>query len=401
MKLQLPVLLDGATGTALQAQGYDGSVCTEQWTLEHPAILQKIQRDYLRAGSRVLYTPTFGANRVKLEEHGLFGKVEEYNRRLTALTREVAGEAAYVAGDIAPTGLFLAPMGETTFEELVEIYTEQAAALERAGVDLFVIETMMTLPEARAAVLAVKSVSRRPVIVSFTCDQNGKTLSGTDVTAALLVLQGMGVDAFGLNCSAGPREMLPQLRRLREYAGVPLLAKPNAGLPRQVDGQMVYSCPPEEFASFAASFAEAGVALFGGCCGTTEGHIAALREKLGRFAPPAPQHEELLPCATEKQPFLLAADVKAQAALRCTEELPDELEALPQGALVKIFVTSPDDLEVLADCQYAIANPLCFSCEDAALLEQALRIYQGRALYEGGLPERALLPLAHRYGLIL
>ena len=151
------------------------------------------------------------------------------------------------------------------------IYTEQAAALAAAGVDLFLIETTMTMPEARAAVLACKSVSDRPVWVTFTCDENGRTLSGTDVLAALIVMQGMGVDAFGLNCSSGPAEMLEQMRRLTPYTTVPLIAKPNAGLPETVEGQAVYHCPPEEFASYAAGFAAAGVRIFGGCCGTYGG----------------------------------------------------------------------------------------------------------------------------------
>lgn len=163
-----------------------------------------------------------------------------------------------VAGDIAPTGLFLAPLGEASFEELVDIYTEQAAGLEEAGVDLYAIETMMTLSDARAAVLAVRSVSDKPIFVSFTCDPTGRTLTGTDVAAALTVLQGMGVSAFGLNCSAGPAQMLPLLQRLREYARVPLLAKPNAGMPEIVDGRAVYDCPPEEFTACVPAMLEAG-----------------------------------------------------------------------------------------------------------------------------------------------
>ena len=200
MELRFPVLLDGAMGTAAQVRGYTGEISTEQWLLEHPAVLAEIQQSYVAAGSRIVYAPTFGANRQKLEERGIFNQTEEYNARLVGLSRSALGNSAWIAGDIAPTGLFLSPMGTASFEELVDIYTEQAAGLASAGVDLFVIETMMTLPDARAAVLAVRSVSDKPILVSFTCDENGRSLSGTDVTAALMVLQGMGVDAFGLNC---------------------------------------------------------------------------------------------------------------------------------------------------------------------------------------------------------
>ena len=237
MELYFPTILDGATGTELQKRGFSGGGCAEAWVLEHPDAMLDIQRRYVAAGSRIIYTPTFGANRVKLEAAGIFNRVREYNLRLAAIAREAAGDTALVAGDIAPTGLFLAPLGTASFEELVDIYTEQAAALEEAGVDIFVIETMMTLPEARAALLAVRSVSKKPAIVSFTCEGPGRTLTGTDAAAALTVMQGMGADAFGLNCSVGPRDILAQIERLRPWAEIPLLAKPNAGLPHVVDGR--------------------------------------------------------------------------------------------------------------------------------------------------------------------
>ena len=236
MELNYPLLLDGATGTQLQKHGMPAGVCAEKWTLENPDVILAVQKEYVDAGSRVLYTPTFGANRVKLEANGLFNKVEDFNLRLAALSKEAAGGRAWVAGDIAPTGLFLYPLGDTSFEELVEIYTEQAAALEKAGVDLFVIETMMTVAEARAAVLAVRSVSRKPVFVSFTVNEQGKTLMGSDVAAVLQIMQGMGIAAFGLNCSTGPDAMAGQLKRLHEIARVPLIAKPNAGVPEVENG---------------------------------------------------------------------------------------------------------------------------------------------------------------------
>ena len=216
MEMRFPLILDGATGTQLQKRGYQGDVSAEQWVLDHPDSIQDIQRRYVQAGSRVVYAPTFGANRQKLEERGIFNQTAEYNHRLVALSRQAVDTRAWVAGDISPTGLFLAPLGEASFEELVDIYAEQAAGLEQAGVDLFVVETMMTLADARAAVLAIRSVIDRPIFVTFTCDESGRCLSGTDVAAALVVLQGMGVSAFGLNCSTGPEQMLKQLRRLRD-----------------------------------------------------------------------------------------------------------------------------------------------------------------------------------------
>ena len=404
MELTFPLILDGATGTQLQKRGYTGEECAESWILKHPDAILEIQRGYVAAGSQVIYAPTFGANRVKLESHGLPGKVREYNLRLAALSKQAADGRAWVAGDIAPTGLFLYPLGETSFEELVDIYTEQAAALEEAGVDLFVIETMMTVAEARAALLAVKSVSRKPVFVSFTCDEHGRTLSGTDVTAALVILQGMGADAFGLNCSTGPKEMLVQLKRLREYATVPLIAKPNAGLPQVLDGETVYDCPPAEFAALAGEMAEAGVCIFGGCCGTDSGHVAAMAAAARELKPcaPAPEHGDLLPCATEKEVFFLDPAAEHGAVLPCDEQLEDALaEAQEEAEMVAIAIQNTEELDNFADCQFMITKPLCIVCDDAGLLEEALRLYQGRALYEGSLSEEELLPLCRKYGLII
>ena len=171
---------------------------------------------------------------------------------------------------------------------------------------------MMTLSDARAAVLAVRSVSDKPIFVTFTCDESGRSLSGTDVTAALTVLQGMGISAFGLNCSTGPEQMLVHLKRLREFARVPLIAKPNAGMPQIVDGKTVYDCPPDEFVALVGEMLDAGVAVFGGCCGTTSEHIAALANALdgARFVRPAPEHGDLLPASTEKEPMYLPVDAK-------------------------------------------------------------------------------------------
>ena len=404
MELTFPLILDGATGTELQKRGYTGEECAESWILKHPEAILEIQRGYVAAGSRVMYAPTFGANRVKLEQHGIFGQVEEYNRALVNLSRKAAGDKAWVAGDMAPTGLLLYPLGTASFEELLEVYTDQAAALENAGVDLFVIETMMTLAEARAALLAVKSVSRKPVFVSFTCDEQGRTLTGSDVMAALQVMQGMGADAFGLNCSVGPEEMLVQLKRLHKIARVPLIAKANAGIPEIVEGETVYDCPPERFTGCMKAMAQAGVSIFGGCCGTNSGHVAAMAEAARDLKPcaPAPEHTDLLPCATEKEIFFLDPAAEHGAVLPCDEQLEDALaEAQEEAEMVAVAIRSREELAAFADCQFMIVKPLCVVCDDAALLEEALRLYQGRALYEGELSEEELLPLCRKFGLII
>ena len=404
MEVKFPLILDGATGTQLQKRGFDSSICAEDWVMQHPEAIAEIQSAYIENGSRVIYAPTFGANRVKLESHGIFNKVSEYNEKLVAISRQAVGHSAFIAGDIAPTGKFLYPLGDASFEELVDIYTEQAAALEKAGVDLFVIETMMTLPEARAAVLAVKRVSKKPIFVTFTCDENGKTLTGTDVTAALVVLQGMGVNAFGLNCSTGPDKTLAQLMRLKEFAAVPLIAKPNAGVPQMVEGKTVYNCPPEQFTAFVEEMAACGVCIFGGCCGTEVDHIAALSAAVAdlKCAVPSPADTTKLPCATEKSVFLLDVDAAYDEILPCDEELEDNLFDVDEDAeMIAIRIESEDELDNFSDCQGMINKPLCILCEDAALLEQTLRRYQGRAVYEGSLSDEELMPLVEKYGLII
>lgn len=405
MELHFPLILDGATGTELQKRGYTGDVSAEQWTLSHPEAIRAIQRDYVAAGSQVLYTPTFGGNAVKLAEHGVTGQTADYNRRLAALSREASGGRALLAGDLAPTGLFLSPLGSASFDDLVDAYAQQVSGLEEAGVDLYVIETMMTLSDARAAVLAVRAVTDKPIFVTFTCDRNGRSISGTDITAALTVLQGMGIDAFGLNCSAGPEQMLPQLRRLREYARVPLIAKPNAGMPQIVDGKAVYDCTPEEFVALIPDMLRTGVAVFGGCCGTTAAHIAALRDALdgASVTPPAPLHTDKLPAATEKLPFPLPVDVRWSTVISLTADAEDALSAGQEtdDPVLAVRIDDWDGVQALADFQYLIAKPLCIVCDDGELLEAALRVYQGRALYDGGLPDSVLLPLRGKYGLLI
>ena len=405
MELTFPMILDGATGTELQKHGFGGGDCPEAWTLEHPDVIREIQRAYVEAGSNVIYAPTFGANRIKLEAHGLSHAVEDFNLRLVALSRDAVAGKALVAGDIAPTGHFLSPLGDVTFEELVEVYTEQAAALEKAGVDLFVIETMMTLAEARAAVLAVRSVSRKPIFVTFTCDAKGRTLSGSDVVAVLQIMQGMEIDAFGLNCSVGPGEMVTQLRRLYEHARVPLIAKPNAGIPEIRGDETVYNCPPKQFTAHLQEMAEAGVRIFGGCCGTTAEHIAALKTgtALLQPAPTRPQSTDGLPAATEQELFWLDPKVEIGEVIDCSEDLEEDLmDAMDEdGPMIALSIREAEDLELFAESQYMIKKPLCLVCDDAVLLEQALRLYQGRALYYGSLPEETLAPLVRKYGLLI
>ena len=405
MELYFPLILDGANGTELQKRGYDGSKCTEAWVLEHPGVMKQLQEEYIAAGSDIIYAPTFGANRVKLEENGIFNMVADFNKRLVAISKDAAAGRALVAGDIATSGKFLAPLGDITFSELYDLYREQAEAMEEAGVDLFVIETIMTVPDARAALLAVKDVSDKPVLVSFTCDENGRTLTGSDVKAALVIMQSMGIDAFGLNCSTGPAEMLEQAKRLRDLAEVPIAIKPNAGLPKTINGETVYDCPPDEFVKHTKEFAELGAGLFGGCCGTGPEHIAKIAPELKGFElrKPDPQYRDKIVCATEKDVFILEPGIEAGEIIGCGPDLEEQIRKANKSdsQIITVRISSEPDIDEFEAAQYAIRKPLCIVCDDADLLSDALALYQGRALYAGSLSDEELVPLVRRYGLII
>lgn len=273
---KLPLILDGAIGTELQKLGYAPGGCMEEWILENPDILIELQRDYVQAGSDIIYAPTFGANRLALGKYGIGEKVCEYNLRLVELSQKATSGKAMVAGDVAPTGEPLEPYGDMAAAELFEIYREQAAALEQAGVDLFAVETQMSGEEARIAVSAIKSVSAKGVFLSFTCNAAGVSLYGEKFPDLLKMAQEMGASAFGINC-CGDFELIGRLvREMRAVAQIPLLVKPNAGMPENVDGRPFFSLTPEEFSSQMVRIKSLGASVLGGCCGTDARHISAL-----------------------------------------------------------------------------------------------------------------------------
>lgn len=404
MELKFPLILDGATGTELQKRGFGGGMSAEAWVSEHPEAILEIQKNYVEAGSNVVYASTFGCTKTKLSDFGLSDHVAEFNEKMAALSKEAADGKACVAGDLGPIGKMMAPMGPMSFDDLYENYLEQAKALEQAGVDLFVAETMMDVPTARAAVLAAKAVSDKPVFCTFTCDENGRLLTGTDITAALLILQGLGVDAFGLNCSAGPKEMLKNLQKLSEYAEIPLIAKPNAGLPRVEEGKVVYDLSPEEFVSYVPEMAKAGVMIYGGCCGTDERFIAALKNALQdvTMVPPTEKSIDGRLAATEKAVALLDDSAECGAPLSCSEDLEDDImdECDEDEEIMAIAIESEEDIDFFKEAQYMINKPLCIHTDDAELLEKALFYYQGRALYEGAVEAEVLEELKKKYGVI-
>ena len=230
-----PLILDGATGTELQKRGMPAGVCPELWCIENPSVIASVHGDYARAGCDVVYTCTFGANRFKLGQYGE-PDARSVNRRLALIAREALRGKALVAGDIGPTGHFIQPFGEVDFEEAVAAFKEQVLGLLEGGVDCFVIETMMDIQEARAALIAVKESCDLFTMVTMTFERDGRTLNGTDPLTALTTLQALGADAVGCNCSTGPDDMVRFIEAMKPYAKIPLIAKPNAGLPKTVGG---------------------------------------------------------------------------------------------------------------------------------------------------------------------
>ena len=274
-----PVLLDGATGSNLMKAGMPRGVCAEEWVLAHPDALIALQTAYAAAGSQIVYAPTFGANRYNLSRYGLESHTREWNKALVALSRQVPG--VLVAGDVTTTGAALEPDGPMRYDELHEIYTEQISALLEAGVDLLVIETMLGVNETVVALEAARSLCELPVLCSMTVQADGSCYFGGDCIEAVETLQALGADAVGINCSYGPEQLVSLVRNMKKAAAVPLLVKPNAGMPKISDtGEAVYPMSPQDFAVCMRRLVQEGAAVVGGCCGTTPEYIAALHDVL-------------------------------------------------------------------------------------------------------------------------
>ena len=281
--------LDGATGSNLVKAGMPSGVCPEQWILEHKDVMLKLQKDYVQAGTNILYAPTFTANRVKLAEYHLENNMSAMIHELVAISREAAtsspGHTVLVAGDITMTGEQLKPMGKMELEELIDIYKEQILSMVDAGVDLLVVETMMSLAETRAALIAAKEVCDLPVIATLTFESDGRTLFGTDAKTAAIVLESLGASAIGANCSTGPAQMESIISDMVTYTRIPVIAKPNAGLPfLDENGNTCYNMEAEEFTEEMEVLVNAGATILGGCCGTTPEFIRQIHDRFGTEA---------------------------------------------------------------------------------------------------------------------
>lgn len=422
------VLLDGATGSNLLKRGMPAGVCPEQWILEHPEVLKGLQQEFVQAGSDIVYAPTFTANRIKLAEYGLQDKIEQMNKELVRISKEAVGDQAYVAGDITMTGEQLAPMGTLDFEELVEVYKEQIGYLVEAGVDLLVVETMLSLQECRAALLAAKETCDLPVMITLTFNDDGKTLFGTEPSAAAVVLSSLGAAAVGVNCSAGPDKMIPIIKEMAQYTDIPLIAKPNAGLPElQPDGSTEYNMGADEFVMYTKELIAAGADIVGGCCGSTPEFIEKLHAYTKTYVKEEKEAKNLRVLSSERRALKIELDGKflivgerinptgkkaLQAELRennYTRVLDFAREQEECGASIldiNVGMSGIDEkqtmLNVIEEVTMATNLPLAIDSSHVEVIEAALRRYPGRALINSISLEREkfekLIPIAAKYG---
>jgi len=276
-----PLLADGAMGTILHARGVGFDRSFDELNISDPALVAEVHREYIEAGSQIIYANTFSANRYKLAEHGLEGKVAEINKAGVELAKRVVAASfkdVLVAGDVGPLGVRLAPFGRVTVEQAKAAFTEQIDALCKAGVDLLVIETFGDLYEIREAVTAARAFCDLPIIASVTFTRDDRTILGDTPSQVAQVLQAAGADLIGANCSGGPAQLFRIVSQMKQAVPeIPFIVKPNAGWPEQVGGRVMYSAGPDYFGEYAQSFTELGVAIIGGCCGTTPAHIAQMR----------------------------------------------------------------------------------------------------------------------------
>ena len=414
------VFLDGGMGTMLQAAGLPVGMSPMLWNLTAPEKIAAVHKKYIDAGTQIIYTNTFGANRIKLGDEADVGEV--VRAAVAAAKDAAAGTGVKVALDIGPIGQLLEPLGTLRFEEAYDVFREIAVAGAEAGADLAVIETMSDLYEVKAAVLAVRENTGLPVWVTMTFEASGRTFLGVSVPAMALTLEGLGVDALGFNCSLGPRQLMPMVEELRRWTDLPLILKPNAGLPDPETG--AYTITPEEFAREMREAAALGVQYVGGCCGTDPAFIAALKRALaGTPVPERPGADRRGLCSARRTAEYGRVTVigerinptgkkRFQQALRegdmdyILERAVEQQDAGAQILDVNVGLPGIDEPEMMTRVVKAIQSvcdlPLQIDASDPAAIEAGLRAVNGRAIVNSvnGKPEvlDKILPLCKKYG---
>lgn len=415
------VILDGAMGTMLQKLGLPAGGHPEAMNITRPEMVEKVHRGYIESGADIIYTNTFGANRYKLQKSG-YTPEEVISAGIKAARKAAEGTGCLVALDIGPIGQLLEPSGTLDFEEAVDIFAEQVKAGVKYGADLIAIETMTDLGEARAAVLAAKENSSLPVICTMTFEKSKRTFTGCTVSAMALTLEGLGADAIGINCSLGPDELKPLVEELAAWTSLPIIVKPNAGLPDPVTGEYKFS--PENFAKHIADLVPLGIKIVGGCCGSTPDTIAAVRRVLDS-ASPAKREVKTIPavCSAVKTVPLDSVRVVGerinptgkklfkQALLRqdidyIIDQAIDQVDAGAEILDVNVGIPEIDEKQMMVQCVKALQSmvraPLQIDSSDPAVIEAGLRVYHGKAIVNSvnGDEESldSVLPIVKKYG---
>lgn len=422
------LFFDGGMGTMLQKKGLKAGELPEVWNLEHPEEVIEIHRSYIEAGSNIILTNTFGANALKFHD-GTYS-LEEITKAAVAhgkeaVRRSAVNEKVYVALDVGPTGKLLKPMGDLDFETAYEAFKEVMMYGAEAGADLIHIETMSDTYEIKAAVLAAKENTNLPVFVTAVFDERKKLLTGADVPAFVSLLEGLRVDALGINCGMGPEQMLPILEELQRYASIPVIVKPNAGLPKQKDGITVYDVVPETFGEMMREIAENGAAVIGGCCGTTPEHIRMMVNDCRNIPYEIQTKKNLTMVSSYGKTVIFGEESKIigerinptgkkkfkQALVERDIDyiLKEGIRQEDQGAhILDVNVGLPDIdeaammKEAVTALQGVTSLPLQIDTVDAKAMETALRIYNGKAMVNSvsGKQESmdAVFPLIQKYG---
>lgn len=427
------VICDGAMGTMVHSKGIPIGASFDEVNLSQPGIVEEIHRAYIQAGADILETNTFGANRIKLESYGLGHKVRDINIAGARLAKSCAGDKGLVAGAIGPTSRLMHPLGPLTFDEACDVYREQIMALCEGGVDLLIIETIQDLREAKAAMLAAKAITEIPIISQMSFTQEGRTMMGTPPDVAAIVLSNFGATLVGTNCGTGPQDMLDAVHAMARVTACGLSAQPNAGLPRFVEGRLMYLSTPEYMADFARQFAEAGAVLVGGCCGTTPDHIKAIAEAVSGMTPVRRSPSEKLLVASRTRLFEIGnqtdqsdptdpTDLRSLIIGNQLMSKPDQIADIRGGHFKLVQDSAQSQFEEGAsligiDCdlipkgsaghvvelvQTGSAGAIYLTGSNAGVLEEALRAVEGRALVmlrdSVAAVIESLLPLAKGYG---
>ena len=417
------IIFDGAMGTMLQNRGLKVGGIPEMLNITNPEVIESIHREYLDAGADVVSTNTFGANRYKAEKAGR--TVDELVSAAVTAARKAAGKGKYVALDIGPCGRVMAPTGDLPFEEAVEVFAEVVRAGVKAEADMIILETFTDLYELKAAVIAAKENSHLPIAATMSFEENGMTFFGTSVESMVLTLEGLGVDALGINCSLGPKQLAPIVKKILEISSIPVMVQPNAGLPVMEDGKTRYDITAEEFASYAGDFVKSGVSIIGGCCGTSPEYIKLVKEKVRALSPLKRTVPKRTGICSPSKPVFFGDDVviigerlnptgkkTLQAAIRAKDTdyiLKEAIHQQEQGASVLDVNMGLPDIDEAAALAAAVSEiqsvtdlPLQLDSSNYTALERAARIYNGKPLINSVNGKKdsleKILPIVKKYG---